>query len=76
MEPTCELDATIKCDYATVEEEEQKIYDMVEEDQDCGPIYTDPPTEEEEIYEIFRGKNINTVQHNSIRYLDSLMLLQ
>ena len=68
MEPTYyESDATITCDL-TIEEEEQKIYDMPdEEDQDYGPIYTNPPTEEEEIYEIFMGKNINKLHHKNIR---------
>lgn len=70
MEPT---DASITSDL-TIEEEEQKIYDMPDEDQDYGPIYTDPPTEEEEIYEIFKGKNINKLHHKNIRYHTLILL--
>ena len=74
MEPTYKFDA-ITCDYATIEEEEQKIYNMPDEDQDYGPIYTNPPTEEEEIYEIFKGNNINKLHHKNIRYHVHFILL-
>ena len=60
------FDASITCDYATIEEEERKIYN-IPDDEDYGPVYTDPPFEEEEIYEIFKGKDINTLQHKNIR---------
>lgn len=62
-----EFDTNIPQGHRTTEEEEQKIYDIPdEEDLNCGPIYTDPPAKEQEIYEVFKGKNINTLYHKDI----------
>lgn len=46
--------------------EEEQIYDTPCEDEDhYGPIYTEPPTEMNEIYETFKGKIIH---FENIRY--------
>ena len=51
-------------------EDEQKIYDTPSEDDgDYGPIYTDPPTVVEKIYETFEGKSFRKLYHQNIRYL-------
>ena len=48
-------------------EEEEAIYDTPYEDEDCGPIYCEPPTEEEELYGTFDGKSFNKLCHQDIR---------
>ena len=51
-------------------EGEQKIYDTsYEDDGDYGPIYTNPPTAVEKIYETFEGKRFCKLFHQNIRYL-------
>ena len=51
-------------------EDEQKIYETpCEDDGDYGPIYTDPPTAVEKIYETFEGKRFRKLYHQNIRYL-------
>lgn len=68
MEADYEFNTSMRHGYGVTEEEEQKIYDMpYEEDQDHGPTFTNPPTEEQEIYEAFKGRNINILHHNDIR---------
>ena len=53
-------------------EDEQKIYDTpCDDDEDCGPIYFEPPTEEEELYAIFEGKRLQKLYHEDIRYAAS-----
>ena len=49
--------------------EEQKIYETPCEDDNYGPIYTEPPTEVEKIYEIFEGKRFSKLYHQNIRYV-------
>ena len=49
-------------------EEEQKIYDTPCDDDDCGPIYCEPPTEEEKLYAVFEGKKLQKLCHKDIRY--------
>ena len=50
-------------------EEEQKIYETpCEDDGDYGPIYTEPPTAVEKIYETFEGKKFCKLYHQNIRY--------
>ena len=50
--------------------DEQKIYDTPCEDTgDYGPIYTEPPTVVEKIYETFEGKRFRKLYHQNIRYL-------
>ena len=50
-------------------EDEQKIYDTpCDDDEDCGPIYCEPPTEEEELYAIFEGKRLQKLYCKDIRY--------
>ena len=50
-------------------EEEQKIYDTpLDDDQDYGPIYCEPPTEEEKLYAVFEGKKLQKLCHEDIRY--------
>ena len=50
-------------------EEEQKIYDTpCDDDEDCGPIYCEPPTEEEDLYAVFEGKRVQKLCHKDIRY--------
>jgi len=54
--------------YTLMEEEEQKIYETPCEDSDnYGPIYTEPPTKVEKIYEIFEGKRFPKLFHQNIR---------
>ena len=53
-------------------EEEQKIYDTpCDGDEDCGPIYGEPPTEEERLYAVFEDKNLQKFDHQDIRYAAS-----
>ena len=50
-------------------EDEQKIYETpCEDDGNYGPIYTDPPTAVEKIYETFDGKRFRKLYHQNIRY--------
>jgi len=38
-------------------EDEKKIYETpCDDDEDYGPVYTEPPTKVEKIYETFEGK--------------------
>ena len=49
-------------------EDEQKIYETpCEDDGDYGPIYTEPPTAVEKIYETFEGKRFRKLYHQNIR---------
>ena len=49
-------------------EDEQKIYETpCEDDGNYGPIYTEPPTEVEKIYETFEGKRFQKLHHHNIR---------
>ena len=49
-------------------EDEQKIYETpCEDDGDYGPIYTEPPTAVEKIYETFEGKRFCKLYHQNIR---------
>ena len=51
------------------DEEEQKIFDIPDEDdKNYGPVFTNPPAEEEEIYETLKSKNITTLHRRNIRY--------
>ena len=50
-------------------EEEQNIYDTpCDDDQDYGPIYCEPPTEEEKLYAVFEGKTLLKLCYKDIRY--------
>ena len=50
-------------------EDEQKIYETpCKDDGDYGPIYTEPPTKMEKIYESFEGKRFHKLYHHNIRY--------
>ena len=52
-----------------VQMEEEQIYETpCEDDGDYGPIYTEPPTEVEKIYETFEGKSFHKLYHQNIRY--------
>ena len=47
---------------------EHKIYETpCEDDGNYGPIYTEPPTEVEKIYETFEGKRFRKLYHQNIR---------
>ena len=47
---------------------EEQIYETpCEDDGDYGPIYTDPPTAVEKIYETFEGKKFRKLYHQNIR---------
>ena len=49
-------------------EDEQKIYETpCEDDGDYGPIYIEPPTTVEKIYETFEGKRFRKLYHQNIR---------
>ena len=51
-------------------EEEQKIYDTpCNDDEDYGPIYCEPPTEEEKLYATFEGRKLQKLCHKDIRYV-------
>ena len=48
--------------------EEEQIYETPsEDDDDYGPIYTEPPMEVEKIYEKFEGKRFRKLYHQNIR---------
>ena len=50
--------------------EEEQIYETpCEDDDDYGPIYSEPPTEVEKIYDTFEGKRFRKLYHQNIRYL-------
>lgn len=67
MEGSHEFDIIVTHGNIT-EEEEQRIYSMHDEgDQNCGPIYTKPPAKEQEIFEAFKGKNVNILYHKDVR---------
>ena len=52
-----------------VQMEEEQIYETpCEDDDDYGPIYTEPPMEMERIYETFEGKRFCKLYHQNIRY--------
>ena len=54
---------------AVLMEEEQNIYDTpCDDDEDYGPIYCEPPTEEEKLYAVFEGKRLQKLCHEDIRY--------
>ena len=49
-------------------EEEQRIYDTpCDDEQDYGPIYCEPPNEEEKLYAVFEGKRLQNLYHEDIR---------
>ena len=49
-------------------EDEHKIYKTpCEDDGNYGPIYTEPPSEVEKIYETFEGKRFRKLYHQNIR---------
>ena len=49
-------------------EDEQMIYDTpCDDDEDYGPIYTEPPNDLEKIYEIIDGKKLRKLFHWNIR---------
>ena len=51
-------------------EEEQNIYDTpFDDDEDYGPIYCEPPTEEEKLYAVFEDKKLPKLCHKDIRYI-------
>ncbi|XP_065899793.1 uncharacterized protein [Dysidea avara] len=54
-------------------EDEQMIYDTpCDDDEDYGPIYTEPPNDLEKIYEIIDGKKLRKLFHWNIRSVKSL----
>ena len=69
-----EYDTTLHHDASHYEvavsmEEEQKIYDTpCDDDEGYGPIYCEPPTEEEKLYAVFEGKKLQKLCHKDIRY--------
>ena len=49
-------------------EEEQNIYETLSDnEEDYGPIYSEPPTEEEKLYAVFEGKKLQKLCHKDIR---------
>ena len=65
-----EYDTNLHYETVVSMEEEQKIYDTpCDDDEDCGPIYCEPPTEEEELYAIFEDKALQKLYHKDIRYI-------
>ena len=57
-------------------EEEQKIFVTPSDDeQDYGPIYCEPPTEEEKLYAVFEGKKLQKLCHKDIRYAEPQIIL-
>ena len=49
-------------------DEEKTIYETpCDDDEDYGPIYCEPPTEEEKLYAVFEGKRLQKVHHKDIR---------
>ena len=51
-------------------EAEQQIYETPYEDEEnYGPIYTAPSSDEQKIYEEFEGKRFRKLYHREIRYV-------
>ena len=49
-------------------EEEQKIYETpYENEEDYGPIYSAPSSDEQKIYEGFEGKKFRKLYHSEIQ---------
>jgi len=49
-------------------EDEQMIYETpCDDDEDYGPIYSEPPTEVEKIYETFEGKRFYKIFDRDIK---------
>jgi len=49
-------------------EDEQMIYDTpCDDDEDCGPVYTEPPNDIEKVYEIIDGRRLHKLFHYNIR---------
>ena len=48
-------------------EAEQQIYETpCEDEEDYGPVYQKPPSDEQKIYEEFEGKRLHKLFHNEI----------
>jgi len=53
-------------------EDEQQIYDTPFEDEDSyGPIYYEPPSNLQKIYEEFEGKKFRKLYHHEIRFVSA-----
>ena len=51
-------------------EDEQKIYETpCDDDGNHGPIYAEPPTEIDKIFETFEGKKFHKIYHRDIRWV-------
>lgn len=64
-------DSTDKSSTMYVEsyEQEQKVYDTpCEEEEDCGPIYEEPPKKVETICKSIGGQKIPELQREDIRF--------
>ena len=50
--------------------EEQNIYDTpCDDEEDYGPIYYEPPNEEEKIYAVFAGRKLQKLYREDVRYV-------
>jgi len=63
---TMESDAT-PYEIAVSMEAEQHIYETpCEDEEDYGPVYQKPPSDEQKIYEEFEGKRLHKILFNEI----------
>ena len=51
-------------------ETEQQIYETpFEDEENCGPIYSAPSSDEQKIYEEYEGKRFRKLYHREIKYV-------
>ena len=66
MEQTHDYTAS-QPNYFVLLEEEQNIYETPCEDGNYGPIYIEPPTKVEKVYEIFEVKRFSKLNRQNIK---------
>ena len=67
---SCELSSISPYELAESMEAEQQIYETPYEDEEnYGPIYSAPSSDEQQIYEEFEGKRFRKLYHREIKYV-------
>ena len=63
--------------YANSLDAEKQIYQTPFEDEESyGPIYYEPPSNLQKIYEEFEGKGFHKLHHHEIRFVMSFLVLE
>ena len=69
LSSSCELPSISPYDLAESLEAEQQIYETPYEDEEnYGPIYSAPSSDEQKIYEEFEGKRFRKLYHRELKY--------